>query len=286
VSGRVLVTGAGGFLGRAVLPRLAAAGWEVRAVRRSATDLLDPAAVDALLARERPTHLLHLAWCTDPRRDRMAAENAAWADASEHLLRAFAGAGGRRAVIAGSILDGDATTAYGAAKGTLRERATTLAAEAGWSLAWPRISIVYGPGERPNRLVPSLVRGLLERAPVELSHGRQERDFVHLDDAAAALARLTGAAVEGVADLGSGEPRTIREVAEAVAGRLGGRDLLRFGARDDDGGPPVLRADTTRLREELGWRPSVPFAEGLDAAVSWWVDRLRPGAAAGSRRRA
>jgi uncharacterized protein YbjT (DUF2867 family) len=81
--GRVLVSGAGGFIGRWSVPALHALGYEVHAVRRRAgageahcaqlsdaqihsADLLDERAIDELLGKLRPTHLLHYAWIATP----------------------------------------------------------------------------------------------------------------------------------------------------------------------------------------------------------------------------
>ena len=58
---RVLVTGAGGFIGRRVVPLLERAGHEVH---RAEGDLLDPATAPRLIESARPSHLLHLAWYT------------------------------------------------------------------------------------------------------------------------------------------------------------------------------------------------------------------------------
>ncbi len=129
---RVLVTGAGGFIGRRSLAPLAAAGFDVQAVlspRGSAgggggqagasadepprgvsvlrADLLDARAVDALIEAVRPTHLLHFAWIATPGEYWQSADNYRWLTASTHLLRAFRRGGGVRAVMAGSCAEYD-----------------------------------------------------------------------------------------------------------------------------------------------------------------------------------
>src|SRR5437899_48727 len=108
---KVLITGATGFLGRHCLAPLLACADAVHAAARSvamlteagvrghALDVLDAAQVSAFLAEVRPTHLLHLAWVTTPGAYWTSLENMRWVDASEHLVRAFAAHGGRRAVV-------------------------------------------------------------------------------------------------------------------------------------------------------------------------------------------
>jgi nucleoside-diphosphate-sugar epimerase len=122
-AGRVLVSGAGGFIGRWSVPALLRSGYEVHAVlsakaNRDApeqlrgaelhvADLLDESAAAQLMSRVAPTHLLHFAWIATPGLYWNSAENFRWLAASEHLLRCFRAHGGRRAVMAGSCAEYD-----------------------------------------------------------------------------------------------------------------------------------------------------------------------------------
>ncbi|HKP89361.1 MAG TPA: NAD(P)-dependent oxidoreductase [Thermoleophilaceae bacterium] len=298
---RVLVTGASGFVGRAVVPLLADAPYEVHVVRHSRAaavpgarehraDLLgDPHAAEALVEAVAPSHLLHLAWYTEPGRYWTSGLNLDWLAASARLLRAFAAAGGRRAVLVGTCAEYDLTdgtcvegvtplrptTLYGAAKNALQEVSAAHTGVAGYSAAWARLFFAYGPGEPPERLVPATVRGILAGQSVELSHGRQLRDFVFVEDVAAALVKLLGSEVEGAVNIGTGQAVSLRDVVEAIAERLGQPADLRFGARPaDPNEPPLIVADTTRLRDEVGFAPAVSLAEGIDRAAGWWRERV------------
>src|SRR5262249_16760441 len=114
---KVVVTGASGFIGRHSLPALVARGHEVHAMARRALqlprlpahvcDLLDPHATAALIARVRPTHLLHFAWYAVPGKYWTAPENLDWVAATLHLLRGFAASGGQRVVMAGTCAEYD-----------------------------------------------------------------------------------------------------------------------------------------------------------------------------------
>jgi nucleoside-diphosphate-sugar epimerase len=67
----------------------------------------------------------------------------------------------------------------------------------------------------------------------------------------------------------------VRQVAAATPA-AGRPDLLRLGARPaSPGEPPLLVADTSRLRDEVGWRPRIDLAEGLRQSVAWWKERGR-----------
>jgi nucleoside-diphosphate-sugar epimerase len=293
---KVLITGAGGFVGRQCLPRLAAAAREVHAVVRRGTgpgprgtvlhraDLLNAAEVSALLAEVRPSHLLHLAWVTTPGVYWTSAENLAWLAASLHLARAFAENGGERAVLAGSCAEYDwaagecregqtplrPASLYGVCKNALREVVEGFARSAGLSVAWGRLFFLYGPHEAPRRLVPAVVGALLRGEPALCSAGEQRRDFLHVEDAAAALVALLGSGVTGAVNVGSGEAVPVRAVARRLAALVGRPHLLRLGALPATDEAPLVVADVRRLREEVGWAPEFSLDCGLARTVAWW----------------
>jgi nucleoside-diphosphate-sugar epimerase len=120
---RVLVSGAGGFIGRWSIPALLRSGYEVHAVlsgnanrgvpvqlqgaKIHIADLLDDPRVDELTSAVRPSHLLHFAWIATPGVYWNSAENFRWLAASERLLRSFRAHGGRRVLMAGSCAEYD-----------------------------------------------------------------------------------------------------------------------------------------------------------------------------------
>ena len=120
---RVLVSGAGGFIGRWSVPALLRLGYEVHAVlsgnagrdvpaqlegaKIHFADLLDPSHVDALTSEVKPSHLLHFAWIATPGVYWNSAENFRWLAASDQLLRCFRAHGGSRVMMAGSCAEYD-----------------------------------------------------------------------------------------------------------------------------------------------------------------------------------
>lgn len=291
----MLLTGASGFVGAPTIAALLGAGHEVHAVTRRAgppvtgvswheADLLE---TSGLIAEIEPELLVHLAWFAEHGSFWTAPENVRWVEASLALLRAFADAGGRRAVIAGTCAEyawthdvyaeGDEcrpATLYGSAKHGLHVIAEAFAKRSGISLAWGRIFFMYGPGEAPGRLVPSLARSLLAGEPARTSAGRKLRDLLHVDDVGSAFAALTGSTVEGAVNIGSGEGIALEDLASAIAHHAGAPGRLELGslpAREGD--PPSLVADVERLSSEVGWRPSIALDRGLAETVAWWRER-------------
>jgi nucleoside-diphosphate-sugar epimerase len=290
--GRVLVTGASGFVGRNTLAALAARGFEVHAVARNppaessvqwhAADLLAPVELDELVAGVRPTHLLHLAWYAEHGRFWDAPENVDWVAASLRLLRAFAAAGGHRAVFAGTCAEYDWTgdccsaatplapaTPYGAAKDALRRVVDAAAPGLGVSHAWGRIFFVFGPGEPPTRVVASVARALVRGEPVDCTSGEQVRDFLYAGDLGEAFAALVDTDAVGAFDLGSGvgiRLATLLLRLQELAGRDGLVRLGGLGARPE---PARIVAEPNRLTAAVGWAPG-DLDAGLEATLAWW----------------
>jgi len=146
---------------------------------------------------------------------------------------------------------------------------------------------VYGPGmprDTPYAGVASLFRSALARgeAPRVFEDGGQRRDFVHVRDVAAAnLAALTADPEPGTLrtyNTGSGTPHTVGEMAGALAAAHGGPAPVVTGEYRL-GDVRHITASSQRLRDELGWRPQVGFADGM---AEFAKAPLRPAAPAGA----
>jgi UDP-glucuronate decarboxylase len=304
----VLVTGAGGFIGRWSIEPLLELGYEVHAVLASPrrvehlpdamvhiANLLDESDIDALLGRVAPTHLLHFAWIATPGVYWQSAENSRWATAGEYLLHRFRAHGGIRAVMAGSCVEYDwskvsvcderlspladsgvtALSPYAAGKLALQRAAATFSSREQLSAAWGRIFFQYGPYEHPERLVASVIRHLLMNQPALCTHGRQIRSFLHVADVGAAFAKLLDSEVQGPVNVGSDERTSLADLIQSIAHRIGRPDLVRLGARSAPAAEPsILIPDVRRLRDELGWQPRFTLSEGLADTIAWWRGQL------------
>jgi nucleoside-diphosphate-sugar epimerase len=293
---RVLLTGASGFIGSHCVHPLIDRGYEVHAVSRSRrpsdgsgaiwheVDLLQPGAARALVERVKPTHLLHLAWFVVPGKLIAAPENFDWVRASLELVRGFADVGGTRLCVCGTGYEYDwahgyctegltpcvPDTVYGACKHALHEMVRTFAAGRSLSAAWPRVFFLYGPKEHPERLVSSVIRSLLRGEPARCSHGRQIRDYLHVQDVADALVAILDSDVRDAINVSSGQPTTLREIASTL-GRLAGRpELIQLGALPARANDVPLVLGSNAKATALGWQPRYDLGSGLLQTFEWW----------------
>jgi nucleoside-diphosphate-sugar epimerase len=168
-------------------------------------------------------------------------------------------------------------TLYAAAKLSLGMIAAIRAGQLGIGFSWARLFYLYGPQEDERRMVPSLIRALLENKPFKASSGRQVRDYLHVDDVASALGALAAARANGTFNVCSGEPVPVRELMGTL-GRIAGRpDIIRFGELPDrEWEPPFICGDSSRLRTATGWTPAYELEAGLRQTYDSWASRQRP----------
>ena len=296
---RVILTGATGYIGKRAIRHLLDNGFSVHAVTTKSlddktikdlfwhrTNLLDPAATKALIETVRPTHLLHFAWYVEHGKFWNADENLDWLQASLYLAKTFVETGGKRMVTAGTCAEYDWTskspfkeyktpwysqTIYGASKIALSSTLEAYAKYYDFDFASGKYFSVYGEDESPNRLIPSVVRALIENKPAETSHGNQIRDFLFVEEIAKAFVALLESDVRGAVNIASGEGVRLKEIVREIAEIIGKPELLRIGALPSpQSEPPEIVADTTKLREEVGWRKEHNLKEGLAETVNYW----------------
>jgi nucleoside-diphosphate-sugar epimerase len=295
---RVLVTGATGFIGSWVVQALAQRNHSVIATSRiehsrdvdsevewRVADLLNQRDIEDLVKRERPEGLVHCAWDTAPGKYWNSSKNLNWAAASLQLLESFAANGGQRVVIAGtsaeycwrgmeplnettSLLMPDSL--YGVCKNSLRQIVERWASETKLSWAWGRIFCPFGPGEKPERLIPRLLAQLSTGDTIPFDSGQLIRDFLSVEDLGDALAAVLDSNVEGCVNIGSGVELSIRDMVTQLAVQSQS-DRVKFGAIPDPiGQPERIVADVQRLRYEVGWVPHKPLRVRLAETAECW----------------
>lgn len=304
---RVLVTGAGGFIGHHLVRRLAREGAKVRAFVHYNSE-----SRWGLLEEVREPHDVFPGDLADPERVREAAGGC---DAIFHLgalitipysyrarrtfidanvvgtlnvLEAAKDLGTRRVVVTST------SEVYGTAQFTPMTEAhpihpqspyaaSKVAADAlalsyhlsfGTPVTMLRPFNVYGPGQSSRSVIPAIIVQALEHDDVRLGFTESVRDFTYVDDTVDAFARAGLArGVEGRAlNVGTGRGRSVAEIVQAI-GKIVGRKLrvrvTKERLRPAASEVTKLVAGAARARKLLGWTPRVRFEIGLLRTVDW-----------------
>ncbi len=299
---RFVVTGAAGFIGSHLAEALLERGHEVLGVD-SFTDYYDPALKEENaaglevarldLARD-PIDLagwdgvFHLAGQPGVRSFGDVFETYLERNllASQRLFEAAALAGVRVVFASSSSVYGEAEayptpedtpprplSPYGITKLACEHLARAVAASFGLDVVVLRYFNAYGPRQRPDMAFTRIATALAEGRPFDLyGDGLQSRSFTYVADVVEATIRAMERG-RGTYNVGGGAEVTLRE-AIALLERLAGR---RLEVRER---PPVAgdqrrtKADTTRIRRDLGWEPRTSLEQGLEAQWEWAAARV------------
>ncbi len=261
---RVLITGSTGFVGRALTRALKAQGLQLHHVIRPGTaDRLDDAAgkdqvteTPDLFAQSPDwwaetcagvDMVIHAAWYVEPGKYLTSDLNLECVTGTLNLARGAAAAGLRRFVGIGTCFEYDLTvghlapntpldpkTPYAAAKAALYQTLGQWLPLNNVEFLWARLFYLYGADENQGRLVPYLHKQLQAGEPVLLTSGDQIRDFMDVDAAARLIVSDALSDRQGATNICTETPITIRALCEQIADQYGRRDLLQFGARENN----------------------------------------------------
>ncbi|HEX5041184.1 MAG TPA: GDP-L-fucose synthase [Candidatus Limnocylindria bacterium] len=302
--GRVMVTGGGGFLGRAVVARLEAAGAAEIFVPRSANyDLRTAGGVARALEDGRPDTIIHLAavvggiGANRENPGRFFYDNAIM---GIQLIEQARLAGIAKFVTIGTVCsypkfapvpfgedrlwDGypeETNAPYGLAKKMLLVQSQAYREQYGFNAIYLIPVNLYGPGDNfdpsSSHVIPALIRKCVEAREAGVDHievwgtGSASREFIYVDDAAEAI--VLGAERYDGADpvnLGTGQEITIRELVTTIVAHTGFDGEVRWDSSKPDG-QPRRALDTTRAADRFGFRAGTSFDVGLAATVRWYV---------------
>ena len=319
VDRRVLVTGGGGFLGRAVLRRLAASGARDVFVPRSRDyDLRLRADIDRALADGRPDMVIHLAavvggiGANRANPGRYFHDNATMGIA---LMEAARLAGVAKFVTIGTVCSypkftpvpfreddlwngypEETNAPYGLAKKMLLVQGQAYREQYGFNVIHLIPVNLYGPGDNfdpaSSHVIPALIKKCVDAreagSPVieVWGSGSASREFLYVDDAARGIV-LAAEGYDGAepVNLGTGREITIRELVDLIVGLTHFSGDVRWDASKPDG-QPRRALDTTRARERFGFAATTRLEDGLQRTIEWYqssTSRLpRAAAAAGT----
>jgi GDP-L-fucose synthase len=298
-----MVTGGGGFLGRAVVRRLAAANPSDVFVPRSRDyDLRSRDGIDQAIADGRPEVIIHLAAVVGgigANRDnpgRFFYENAIM---GIELIESARVAGIEKFVTIGTVCaypkftpvpfredalwDGypeETNAPYGVAKKMLLVQGQAYRQQYGMRVIHLIPVNLYGPGDNfdpaSSHVIPALIKKCVDArdagaAAIEVwGSGSASREFLYVDDAAEGIV-LGSAAYDDPepVNLGVGREITIRDLVDLVVRLTRFTGDVRWDATKPDG-QPRRALDTSRAYERFGFQAQTPFEVGLTATIDWY----------------
>lgn len=300
---RVLITGAGGFVGANIveymtsshevhgLVRPGRSYWRLSKstdVHVHAINMHNLSQMKRLMNRIRPQYVIHTAshgaYPTQKDEPSMIETNIT---ATLTLLQSLQGIPYRQCIVTGS------SSEYGKKDKPMRESdvcvpnnmyaatklgQTAIACAYGIAHNVPvmvaRLFNVYGPMEEKGRLVRNVIEAALAGSTINLSTGREARDFVYVGDVAAACAHICDRP-EGISgqiyNIGTGRQTTTYQLARRVLSMTRSGATVRRGVypgREWDA--MTWKASTGKTTRELGWTASYTLGRGLKETIEWY----------------
>lgn len=299
---RVMVTGGGGFLGKAITRQLEARGAKTIVIRSAEYDLTHPERVRAALQDADAEYVIHAAAVVGgigANRRHPGGFFYANAVMGIHLIHEAWQMGIRKLVIVGTVCsypkfcpvpfseehlwDGypeETNAPYGLAKKMLLVQAQAYHAEYGSRSAFVMPTNLYGPGDNfddeTSHVIPAIIRRCIEAQEagkdeiVLWGTGEPTREFLHVDDAAEGIVlALEHLEEPEPVNLGSATEIAIRDLAELIA-RLTGFEGRFVWDHSNPDGQPRRAVDGSKARRLLGWSPRVELTEGLERTIEWY----------------
>ncbi|NNN21323.1 MAG: dTDP-glucose 4,6-dehydratase [Acidimicrobiales bacterium] len=132
----------------------------------------------------------------------------------------------------------------------------------------------YGPFQFPEKVIPVFTTKAMNDQPIPLYASTQnKREWIHVDDHCSAIDAVLTRGVEGETyHVGTGREASITEIADKVLGALGKPESLKTIVPDRPGHDRRYLLDSTKIRHQLGWEPSIPFEQGLEDTVKWYAN--------------
>jgi dTDP-glucose 4,6-dehydratase len=132
----------------------------------------------------------------------------------------------------------------------------------------------YGAYQHPEKVIPLFTTSALDDRPLPLyRQSANRREWLHVDDHCRAIELVLERGRPGETyNVGSGDERSIEDIADAVLDALGKPRSLKSYVEDRPGHDRRYLLDHTKIEKELGWHPRVSFGDGLAATVRWYAE--------------
>jgi UDP-glucose 4-epimerase len=267
---KLVVTGASGFLGRALLQRLVGTGIEAVGVsRQSVPGMLH---VDNYSATPAGDVLVHLAEASD--RKWVESNRDFYVPAASLTLNSLVAKGFKKIIYASSaVLYGDVGDERKTEADPLQvvDAYTVLKFESEQAVlsnngVVARLSNLYGPGMSAANVMSKIIGQIRTEGPVHVFDDSPVRDFLWIEDAADALLTFALSDANGIFNVGSGQGVSIHDLAKTILNLAGQKERLILSGPHAPR-PSRLVLDITRTMRQFDWSPHTQLADGLEVLV-------------------
>ncbi|MFA6279874.1 MAG: NAD(P)-dependent oxidoreductase [Bdellovibrionales bacterium] len=270
-----LVTGAGGFVGRALVARLKAEGRDVLALDRAAGEVEDAATWEALPAARCVYHLAARTYVPDSWRDKAAFIKTNVMGTEQAL--AYCRQHGARLIYLSAYVYGipqnlpiaeehsvSPNNPYALSKHLAEQLCAFAAAFQGVDVTVLRPFNIYGVGQRSDFLIPTIIEQVKRGDVIRVKDLAPRRDYVYIDDVVEAMVKAA-ACPSGyhVLNIGSGQSSSVEEIIATVQ-RVAGTSFPVYSEEQVRAQEiPDVVADVRLAKDVLGWSPRTSFEEGI-----------------------
>lgn len=291
---QILVTGASGFIGRAVVKELLFRGYEVHAIYchtqlpqvknlfQYQLDLLEVNSVRSFFHDKSFEIMIHLAWYVGPK-CHQSNINIDWVIASLQLLQFFKESGGKVCLCNGTVSEYDFSFGYlsedttplknpslhGICKSSCFSIIRQFCKQNSINFKWTRCFNLYGPNERPQRLMPSVIVSCLKGENVRVSECLKYQDYLYVEDTARGIIDVLETDIYGDINICSGCPILLRDIVKKIACLTNFKGKILWGAIPSSFEDELIVGNNQKLKS-IGWQQKYSLEEGLVKTINWW----------------
>lgn len=286
----ILVTGASGFIGKALVARLKASGHDVVSLDSSSGDIAAPQTLDKL-AQVEIAHVFHLAGRTfvpDSWQDPLSfgrtnvlgtinvLEFCRKNNASLTYLSAYIYGHPETLPIAEQSQI-NPSNPYGLTKRLAEEVCEFYASTYGINITTIRPFNVYGIGQRASFLIPLIIQQALTGSCIVVNDLVPKRDYIYLDDLTSALLVTLDKNSENyeAINIGSGSSLSVKEVIDIVQDIAGTNKEILTKKQSRANELMDVIADISKAKTVLGWKPEHSFREGIEKVIDFELEKMK-----------
>ena len=135
---------------------------------------------------------------------------------------------------------------------------------------WVRIFDTYGPEDNTSWLIPYIIDSLKKNKSPSLTKCKQIWDFLHIDDAVNAIVKLHQSNTTGIYNLGSENPRPLKEYISIIYDTFSIRNKPIFGKKSYRNDQVMyLHPDISKISNQIRWRPKINFKNGIKELIEY-----------------